>query len=411
MNENELKTIIDSEPYDLSKNTYLTQEEMDQVLNVAAEENVEARARMEKAIATPIPEEENADEDGIAKEIRDVRLDDSLEDLIAGKITEEQYLNSDTNLFDIAKGAKPEISDEKVVEIIKASNSEADFEMSDDDTMQFLSAISKYRRQENCNYYNELPKKFQDLVNQLLSANGMTIKDRNAVAKFIIGEFVSQAELDQIFIDFETSLNEALNIPSIGDLYSEHTREVMEVKIPEIIEKIKDTEPENAKLLEDIRDRFTKSYDMSLMKEHFESNARTRKLMRRDWTKYLDFCSEYNLRNSRSNFKMPDCRGIANALNHVFLDNPPADPEDRINKMNITEKDISKFIVLFCRVPIAMDPSDILDAAYMYYALRNIMSLNMTNDNKTSFTAELINNICDIIEFIRKKEAEFSGSK
>lgn len=391
--------------------TILSQDDVEKVLNVAAEENEEARAKMDKAIATPIPEEAEADENGIAKEIRDVRLDDDLEDLIAGKITEEQYLNSDTNLFEIAKGAKPELSDEKVVDIIKTTNSGSELEMSDEETMQFLTAISKYRKQEDCNYYNELPQTFQVLVNQLLTANGMSIKDRNSVSKFIIGEFINQAELDQIFVDFETSLNEALNIPSIGDLYSEHTREVMEVKIPEIIEKIKDTEPENAKLLENVKDRFEKSYNMSLMKEHFESNARTRKLMRRDWKKYLDFCSEYNLRNSRSQFKMPDCRGIVNALNHIFFDNPPADPEHRINKMNVTEQDIYKFIVLFCRVPITMDPNNILDAAYMYYALRNIMSLNLTNDSKTDFTAELINNICDIIEFIRKKEAEFSGSK
>ena len=57
-----------------------------------------------------------------------------------------------------------------------------------------------------------------------------------------------------------------------------------------------------------------------------------------------------------------------------------------------------------------MDPGNILDAAYMYYALKNITMLNLTNETKTDFAAELINNICDIIEFIREKEAEFNAS-
>ena len=278
-----------------------------------------------------------------------------MEDLIAGRITEQQFLDSDTNLFDIANGAKAELSDEKIEAHLR-KNAEDNFDMSDEEIIQLLSAVSKYRHEEKCNFYNELPPTIQKMVDQLIASNGMPpVQMRNNVAKFLLQEFVGQAELDNIFVDFETSLNEALKIPSLGDLYSEHTREIMEVKIPEIIEKIKDTEPKNAELLQGIKDRFEMSYSLSIMKEHFESNARTRKLMRRDWKKYENFCGEYNLRNHRSQFKMPDCKGIINA-------------------------------------------------AYMYYALRNILSLGMTNENRTPFAAELINNICDIIEFIREKE-------
>lgn len=385
------------------KQNILSDENMNKVFETAEENTPEEVEKMREAVSKPIPEELNA-VDGVAEEIRNVRLDDDMEDLIAGRITEQQFLDSDTNLFDIANGAKAELSDEKIEAHLR-KNAEDNFDMSDEEIIQLLSAVSKYRHEEKCNFYNELPPTIQKMVDQLIASNGMPpIQMRNNVAKFLLQEFVGQAELDNIFVDFETSLNEALKIPSLGDLYSEHTREIMEVKIPEIIEKIKNTEPKNAELLQGIKDRFEMSYSLSIMKEHFESNARTRKLMRRDWKKYENFCGEYNLRNHRSQFKMPDCKGIINALDKVFIKDAAFDKESRIYKMGITEMDIDKFIVLFCRVPITMDPNNILDAAYMYYALRNILSLGMTNENRTPFAAELINNICDIIEFIREKE-------
>lgn len=385
------------------KQNILSDENMNKVFETAEESTPEEVEKMREAVSKPIPEELNA-VDGVAEEIRNVRLDDDMEDLIAGKITEQQFLDSDTSLFDIANGAKAELSDEKIEAHLR-KNAEDNFDMPDEEIIQLLSAVSKYRHEEKCNFYNELPPTIQKMVDSLIESNGMPpIQMRNNVAKFLLQEFVGQAELDNIFIDFETSLNEALKIPSLGDLYSEHTREIMEVKIPEIIEKIKDTEPKNAELLQGIKDRFEMSYSLSIMKDHFESNARTRKLMRRDWKKYESFCGEYNLRNHRSQFKMPDCKGIINALDKVFIEDAALDKESRVYEMGITEMDIDKFIVLFCRVPITMDPNNILDAAYMYYALRNILSLGMTNENRTPFAAELINNICDIIEFIREKE-------
>ena len=57
-----------------------------------------------------------------------------------------------------------------------------------------------------------------------------------------------------------------------------------------------------------------------------------------------------------------------------------------------------------------MNPDNLEDAAYMYYSLKNITMLNLTNETKTAFASELINNICDVIQYIRDKEAEFNAS-
>lgn len=57
-----------------------------------------------------------------------------------------------------------------------------------------------------------------------------------------------------------------------------------------------------------------------------------------------------------------------------------------------------------------MDPCDVIDAAYMYYMMRNIIILRHTQETKTAFAVELINNICDLITFIRDKESDFNES-
>ena len=57
-----------------------------------------------------------------------------------------------------------------------------------------------------------------------------------------------------------------------------------------------------------------------------------------------------------------------------------------------------------------MDPCDLIDATFMYYLMRNIIMLKHGNESKTEFAAELINNICGVITFIRDKEAEFNES-
>jgi hypothetical protein len=128
--------------------------------------------------------------------------------------------------------------------------------------------------------------------------------------------------------------------------------------------------------------------------------------MRRDCADPFKYCDEYNFRNDKSKFKMPDCNAICPALEKVFISE--VDPGSRAEALKATKEDLNKFIILFCRTSMNMNPNELLDASYMYYALKNITMLNLTNESKTPFAAELISNICDIIEFIRAKEAEFN---
>lgn len=383
----------------------MTNDEINSLVKMTEESTPEEVIKMRESVA----DTSEIEEEEISPEIKNISLDSSYEDLIGqdGELLKE----SNISLFDVDdETSHLQLSDEDVNDRIK-ENLDGFLDLPEIEMVEFCNFISKYRRDKDKypDVFSQLPQTLKTMIINLAIEQHVPFTEHNRMAKMFLDEIVSQAEMDEVFVDIEKSLNEALKIPTIADMYSEHTNEVMNVKIPEIIEKIKDTEPENAKMLEDIRRVFQKAYSLCDLKSHYEENARTRKFMRRDWDRFVRFCDEFNLKNSRSKFKMPDCRSISPALARVFI-TEEHEPESRIAQMNITEKDISKFIILFCRTFSNADPSKLINAAYMYYALKNIAMLNLTNETKTDFAAELINNICDIIEFVRTKEEEFDAS-
>lgn len=382
----------------------LTDNELDSVVEMAEkstpEEVINMRASIDKA--EEISKESN---DDFSEEIKNVSLDSSYEELLAGELKDLPISKAD--IFEAAK-VMDEISDEDIEERIKDQTAGL-FDLSDEDMISFLATISKFRKKEVTNVYQELPESVKNIIKEFAVSQGLPFSEYPRIAKMFVEQIVSQAELDETFIDIEKSIDETLKMPTMADLYSEHTKRTMDEKIPEFIEKVRAENPEGAELLEKIRENFYTSYKLDDLKEHYETNSRTRKLIRRDWDNPIRFCDEINVKNHRSKFKMPDCRSISPALDHVFL-KENHDPESRIAQMNITEEDVSKFMILFCRTFMNIDPDNVVDAAHIYYALKNITMLNLTNETKTSFAAELINNICDIIEFIREKEAEFNAS-
>lgn len=327
---------------------------------------------------------------------------------------------SDISLFDIDSDEeyKPE-----PVELTPESirNSRESMNLTDDEVYALLDAINKYKTDPNGSVYNSLPERFKSVVKQIAMNNGLEANSYNKITKIVLDEFISDANVEQAFIDLQKSLDEALNIPSIVDEYSSHMRDVMENKIPDMAEKIKEESPEKAELLLKVKDSFTKAYDYSFAKQKYEELTQVRKSIRRCSDRELKLAiRNFNYRNSSSKFIMNDANELPIVLTHILhtepqnifkISNEKEIPERyrKIIDMNITPEDITKFTILVCNTCINMNPNDVIDASYMYYMLKNIITLKHTNEAKTDFAVELINNICDTISFIRNKEAEFNA--
>ena len=78
---------------------------------------------------------------------------------------------------------------------------------------------------------------------------------------------------------------------------------------------------------------------------------------------------------------------------------------------DITTAEVDKFLVLIFKSCDNLKKDELVDAAYIYYLLKNVSMLSYINENSTktadTFSAELISNIKTLIYYIRAKEAAF----
>lgn len=337
-----------------------------------------------------------------------------------------------------------------------AEKAKDDFNLTDDETYQLLDTLQKMQEDSKYPVYKNIPESMQNIVKELAKSGNIPANHYNEIARMMLSEMISDTGLQSAMIDLEKSLNEALSIPSISDLYSEHTREVMEVHIPETIEKIKDEYPEKARVLGLVKDAFKKSYDYSFAKEEYMNNSRLRKFVRRDATK-LDMLNrafnDFNAMNNKSKFKMNDVTELPIVLKKVLIDDHHSNPEYVINIINkikageelsendpkfipycddgcwygylntreatpeslnnidsyfkVFYSDIVKFCMLIVKSCQNKDPKSVIDASYMYYTMRNILILKHSKEAKTNFAAELISNIIETILMITNEEAKF----
>lgn len=312
----EIDEMMKDVPEEAVKGNYMSEEEINDLAEATEastpEEVIKMHESMDKA-------EEDVGSEDFAPEIKDIGLDDEFNAIMNGNY--DDLPETDADIFKVADGFMQ--PSEEAVEARMKDNMEM-FNLSEEDTVLFLAVISKYKKDKNMHLYNELPEGVKKMIKELAESQNIpfSITTYNQIAKFFVDEFISSAEMDEAYVDFEKSLNEALKMPTIADLYSEHTKAIMDEKIPEMIEKIKDEYPEKAALLQKIHDNFYEAYNLTRLIDHYKTNTRTRKLIRRDWEKPVRFCDEFNMINHRSKFKMPDCRSIIPALNRVLIDEP-----------------------------------------------------------------------------------------
>lgn len=306
---------------------------------------------------------------------------------------------SDATLLEIIDDAS-ERGQEKFAKGLKdhASNK---FNMSDADATKLLDCVLTYRKDPKINLYNMFPQSIKSLVNQIMMENQLPITERNGICKMIIQEFISEAETDNAFADFEAALNRAMKIPSLTDMYSEHLAETVDKKLPAMADAIEAEDPEKAKTLRTIAERFEWSISYEDIKTQYDNNTLIRKAVRRDYAKWHKLAEIVNYLIKDTKFKMPDATVAGTVLIKVLLEE---------NGTDITEEDVCKFLTALYK---GIDPyreNKIENMAYIYYMLKNIVMLSYTNEQaKGSFSAELISNIKTMIYYIRVRESEFNA--
>lgn len=303
--------------------------------------------------------------------------------------------DKDLTLDELANMNSFEYKDYEVTEdMVKKSDIASD--LSEEEVYEIYNLVMRYQSGEKFNIYNEMPKFMKKEVDNMFIASGRSMTKKE-ISKFVMDNLIHEIKLDQAFIDLNETIRNELALPSMTEMYSEFMKETFEKSLIEVSEKIKDKDPEKAKLLRDVSEVYSKTYTFEELIEGL-NNRKVRQFIK-DTSKYKKLCNSFNGKYIDSRFKITNIDVCRQTLMNCA-------PE-------IGEEYIKKFIMLICKVCERKDPNDILDHTFMYYTVQNIRLLehdqfegDVLTDKRSDMYNMVIENIKKVVEEIKKKENE-----
>lgn len=336
--------------------------------------------------------EENVSED--AKILRNIPEGNIYtEDIIneAVNTTGGELGESEDGICSIVAGTLDDRSEDALKEIISKDDN-----IDENEATQLMYTIMRYNKKEKFNIYNELPERFKAAVRNIAAGSGVGKTHYNSISATLLDEFIIEANVDKEFVDIQKAIETELNIiPSLTDISLENTKDIMEIKLIETADHIKEHYPEKAELLYKISEVFTTTYTLSTLREFLKADRKTRNKVAEDNPNYDKFCKEFNLKADKSVFKIRDINMVAPVLNRVL---PVED---------ISNEDIQNFIIVFCKYCKTLDQTKVEDVVYIYYFINDIIMLDYNYDQKTDFSKTLIENIIITINDIKECQESY----
>lgn len=309
----------------------------------------------------------------------------------------ERIQNSDININDDTP-----ISEKEMIDYLANDNNNnflnalGTKELSAEDMQQILKVTNRRMNKENFNVYKELPTSIQDVITKYMKEGGLNEKTnqyravRNQLAESIIDDFISSISIDRVQHDFNKELEDIFERGSkeiseeiIG--YSEERNK----KYREYAEKMED-EDKKKKLIA-ILDQIDDAYNLEALKEY----SKNCKIKRFDLEKPNKYFDRFNNKYKDSPYKIYNIDMCVPALirNINISDDEHYDADDCV-----------AFLVAFCKQTLNMHPSVVLEHAYMYYLIYNIILIDMNKSDKTKYVSEnFIKNIHEVMDNLRER--------
>lgn len=265
------------------------------------------------------------------------------------------------------------------------------------EAMDLLKIINRYKNGEKFSIYNAFPESFKKVIREQTGTHNVQLLQETS--KMLLDSLISDMELDKEFIDFQKSLKETLDVSELSDMYADELRKRCEVDLLEIADKCEsEGKIDAAETFRALSKAFTDSYTYTRQLDALDNMTGVGKALRRATSSadYItkasrDFCYKYNT-SENSRLVINDPMLMFPILKRAFKDN-----ED------IDNGNIMQFISLFLFISKNLNPSNPVDHQFMYYTIKNILSLDYANIETSEFNKQLINNIIKVIDKIKEK--------
>lgn len=354
LNEKEIETIVNALEENISDNTKILRNIQETTEEIPEAEPTLQPVEMINGNKTILPTLEESDKDPV------VGISDILDNTAEVKLAEATESSMKTVLEDLG------LEDEKEI-------------------FEFIKVINKFKKGEKV-YYMELPKMVKSMVDTLYQTSPKG-SNKQTIVNDILKFFINEMTFEQEFIDFQDALNKEMEaLPDFMEIYTDHMKDAMEVELIKAADKLEETDPSAANKLRAISNAFIESYTFKLMIDAFENNDKITRRLDKELSKYNHYLRSFKIKYDNHKFSITDPSLVIDTL---------------LRKTDYTEDEIKEFLILFFKISMNFSPDIISEHAYMYYTLKNIISLDFL-DEESEFAGELYNNLNKVFKFIQE---------
>ena len=308
----------------------------------------------------------------------------------------DDFLGIDDDELKPSSEADTDITESHVSKAMDSKDLKADFA-----TIEKVKELIMKRNRGERIKYSELPEVLKEQVNPVVAALGrgytsQQIKAvRNMMADDIIESFYSEIitqKIDKEVVDLDTSIKNLAKTEYV-DVNSDQRKQhfnTFVIKFPQMAEKIKDTDPEKAKVMLDVSEGFKQAHSMEEMYAAYgNSKIRVRRI---DVEKLDKTIRRFNYKYENSTMVIRDISSAVDVLSR------------HVNK-RISLTAIKTFIAIICKYCENMKPSNLAEHTFMYYLINNILSLDIpfTNEADIIWNDEFLNNINKFLTLIEER--------
>lgn len=308
----------------------------------------------------------------------------------------DDFLGIDDDELKPSSEADTDITESHVSKAMDSKDLKADFA-----TIEKVKELIMKRNRGERIKYSELPEVLKEKVNPVVAAlgrgyTGPQIKTvRNMMADDIIESFYSEIitqKIDKEVVDLDTSIKNLAKTEYV-DVNSDQRKQhfnTFVIKFPQMAEKIKDTDPEKAKVMLDVSEGFKQAHSMEEMYAAY-GNSKIR-IRRIDVEKLDKTIRRFNYKYENSTMVIRDISSAVDVLSR------------HVNK-RISLTAIKTFVAIICKYCENMKPSNLAEHTFMYYLINNILSLDIpfTNEADMVWNDEFLNNINKFLTLIEER--------
>ena len=322
---------------------------------------------------------------------------------------EEEYQIPDIDSDDIDTTAAEEMLEKMIDENIQDVLVDK-YGLEGEDAMKFANTIIAIRHNRPVkDLYDTLPEQLRTQIDTVTEQQGVNLPKgmskktyKNNLSRVILKDLIHEMEYEAI--DLEKAMNDL--VPTPTELYSETNRELIEDKFPEAAEKIKETDPERARKLMDMRQGFIDAYKFEPMYEVLK-NTKVIKSVRR--------CENIWSRIDQQYVKMA---GVCKFNLYPLIDIATA-----ISKLGFTETQAKRITTLFVytytdgmeNFTTKEEYNDIYKNSFANYFEANMINLSISPEMITDFSKIIKENLTNLSNHIdtviSEREAELSNKK